>query len=57
MRLRTIKQCYEYIKSQDSESAVTLYLIRTLCSQGKVKYITAGNKILIQLDSLLEYLK
>lgn len=57
MRLRTIKQCYEYIKSQDSESAVTLYLIRTLCSQDKVKYIKVGNKILIQLDSLLEYLK
>lgn len=55
MRLRTIKQCYEHIKQQDKDSAVTIYLIRTLCSQEKVYYIKAGKKILINLDSLISY--
>lgn len=56
MGLRTIKQCFEYIKSKDKESAVTIYFIRTLCSQGRVNFTTAGKKILINLDSLLKEL-
>lgn len=53
MRLRTIRQCYEQVKALDKDSAITIYFIRTLCSQGKVEYINAGKKILINLDSLL----
>lgn len=57
MRLRTIKQCYEHIKKLDKESAITIYFLRTLCSQGRVNFTTAGKKILINLDSLLNELK
>lgn len=56
MTLRTIKQCFDHIKSIDKESAVTIYFLRSLCSQGRVKYTTAGKKILINLDSLLNVL-
>lgn len=55
--LRTIKQCYDYIKSKDQDSAVTIYLIRTLCTSGKVTFTTAGKKILVNLESLLSELK
>lgn len=57
MRLRTIKQCYEHIKKLDKESAITIYFLRTLCSQGRVNFTTAGKKILINLDSLLNELE
>ena len=56
LNLRTIKQCFDYIKGIDKESAVTIYFLRTLCSQGRVNYTTAGTKILINLDSLLNVL-
>lgn len=56
-RLRTIKQCYQHLKEQDKDSAVTLYFIRSLCANGKVDYITAGNKILVNLDSLIKALE
>lgn len=55
-RYRTIKQCYQAIKAQDEASAVTEYFIRRLCTDGKIKYFKSGNKSLVNLDSLLDYL-
>lgn len=56
IQLRTIKQSYDFVKSQDKESAVTLYFIRTLCRQNKIEFKKAGSKILVNLGSLLSYL-
>ena len=55
-KLRTVKQCLENIKKLDPDTAVTLYYIRHLCKENKVKHFLAGNKILIDFDSLIEVL-
>ena len=56
-KFRTIKECYDYIKSIDKDTAITLYFIRTLCRQEKIDFIWSGKKILIDLYSLLNYFK
>ena len=54
---RTINDCLIYIKSMDSKSAITRYYIEQLCRRGKVLCTTAGKKILVDLNSLIETLK
>lgn len=53
-RLRTIDQCYEIIKSLDEGTAVTSFFIRDLCKKNEIKYVMAGNKTLVNLESLFE---
>ena len=48
-RLATIKECAEITK-------LAKYHIRQLVLQGKVKYVRAGAKYLVNVDSLIEYL-
>jgi hypothetical protein len=40
----------------DEQSAITANCIRTLCKEGKVHCVYTGKKILVDLDSLLEFL-
>ena len=54
--LRSIKQAHEMIKKNDPETAVTLYTIRHWCKEGKIRYLTVGNKILIDVESLMDYI-
>jgi len=54
--LRSIKKAHELIKAQDPETGVTLYTIRHWCKEGKIKYLTVGNKILIDVESLMDYI-
>lgn len=56
VRLRTIKQCLEAIREIDPNTAITEWYIRQLCKNGKIFYDDSGNKSLVSLDSLLEYL-
>lgn len=55
-KIRTIPQCLVEIKSLDKDSAVTENFIRLLCKSGKVKHFKSGNKYLVNLDNLLEFL-
>lgn len=55
-RLRTIKQCLEAIKEIDPDTAITEWYIRQLCKSGKIVYYESGNKRLVNLDSLIEFL-
>lgn len=55
--LRSIQKAYEIIKADDPDTAVTLYTIRAWCKEGKVKYLNAGTKILVDMESLLDYIK
>lgn len=43
------------IVTEDPETAVTLYTIRHWCKEGKIKYLTVGSKILIDVDSLMNF--
>lgn len=55
-RMRLIKECVAEIKALDPGTAVTEYYIRGLVKTGKIPVAMAGNKALINLDGLLNYL-
>ena len=55
-RMRTVKQCVEYLKAQDPECCVGEWAVRKMVAQNKFPTIRTGNKILINLDALLGYL-
>lgn len=54
--LRSIKKAFEIIKEQDNETSITVHTIRIWCKEGKVKCLNAGTKILVDIDSLLDYI-
>ena len=54
--LRSIKKAVDYIHSEDPESAIKIHTIRTWCKEGKIKYRTVGNKILVDMDSLFDFI-
>ena len=56
-RMRTIKQCVEHFKAADPDTAITEYFIRTLANSNEISTVRAGNKIMIDLDILTNYLK
>ena len=55
-RFRTAKQCIETVRTLDPDTAITEWYIRQLVDSGAVISYGSGNKRLINLDSLLEYL-
>ena len=55
--LRSIQKAFDIIKTEDAETAITVHTIRTWCKQGKIKCLTAGNKILVDMQSLLDYIE
>lgn len=55
-RMRTIKEAAAELREIDPNTAVTPYCIRRLVLEGAIPHVKAGNKRLINLDRLLEYL-
>lgn len=56
-RMRTITQAVQAIKQADPESSLSEWWLRQLVKFGKLKCHRAGNKYLIDLDFLEEFLK
>jgi len=56
-RMRTISQTVQYIKQSDPESCLSEWYLRGLVKSGKLKCHKAGNRYLVNIDSLEEYLK
>ena len=54
--LRSIKKAYEMIWAEDPETAITVHTIRVWCKEGKIKSLTAGTKILVDMESLMDYI-
>lgn len=54
--LRSIKKAYDMIRAKDPETSLTMHTIRTWCKEGKIKHLTAGNKILVDMESLMDYI-
>lgn len=54
--LRSIKKAVDYIQAEDPNTAIKVHTIRTWCKEGKIKYLTVGTKILVDMDSLLEFI-
>lgn len=55
-RMRTVREAVAEIKALDPDTAVTFYQVRRLALQGVLPVVPAGNKRLICLDTLIEYL-
>ena len=55
-RFRTIKECLKAIREIDPQTALTEWYIRQLCKDKRIICYGSGNKSLISLDSLLNYL-
>lgn len=54
-RMRTVQQCAAYFKEQDPECCIGEWCIRQLVNQGKIPARRSGRRILINLDTLVEY--
>ena len=53
--LRSVRKALELIQKDDKDTAVTLPAIRTWCKENKVRNVKVGNKILVDVESLLNY--
>lgn len=53
--LRSVRKALELIQKDDKDTAVTLHAIRTWCKENKVRNVKVGNKILVDVGSLLNY--
>lgn len=55
-RMRLIKDAFEQLKKEDPETDITIYALRTIVISGVVPTVRLGRKLLINYDSLLDYL-
>ena len=55
-RMRTIDQAIEWLKETDPDTALTKNALRTLVISGKLPHVNIGQKYLISLENLTEYL-
>lgn len=56
-RYRTINATIKELKEIDPNTCLSTHFIRCLCSSKKVISLTAGNKVLVNFDDLLNYLQ
>lgn len=55
-RMRTIKEAAQELQTLDNKTAMTPYHIRRLCLEGIIPTVRSGKKILLNLDTLIEYM-
>lgn len=55
-RMRTINEAAEELKALDPRTAMSPYHIRRLCLDGVIPTVKAGKKILLDLNTLIEYM-
>lgn len=54
--LRSIKKAFDIIKQDDPNTGITIHTIRVWCKEKKIKSLNAGTKILVDIESLLNYI-
>ena len=55
-RMRTIPKAYEELKRIDPDTCISMRALRKLVSSGEVPTVKIANKVLINLDLLLDKL-
>ena len=55
-RMRTVNEAAQELRALDPNTAMTPYHIRQLCLTGVLPTVKAGKKILLDLNTLLEYM-
>ncbi len=56
-RMRTVKGAVNFLRQMDPNTCVSEWFIRSLLKSGKLKHHKAGNRYLIDIDYLIEFLK
>ena len=56
MRMRTIPKAFEEIKQSDPDTNLTLRALRRMVNNGEIPAVKISNKVLINLDLLLDKL-
>ncbi len=56
-RMRTIDECYRFIKEKDPKSKISKPGIRRMANSGEIPAVKCGRATLVNLDAFLEYLK
>lgn len=56
IRMRCVKDCVEYIKLLDKDTAITEWYIRTLCKNNIILNRVSGKKLYVNLDHLIAYI-
>ncbi len=54
--LRSIKKAHELICLEDPDTAITVHTIRIWCKEKKIRSLNAGNRILVDIESLTNYI-
>ena len=55
-RMRTIQEAAQELRQLDPNTAMSPYHIRRLCLDGVLPTVKAGKKILLNLNTLIEYM-
>lgn len=55
-RMRTIAKAFEEVKTIDPDTSLTMRALRRLINSGNIPSVQVGNKFLINLDLLFQYL-
>ncbi len=56
IRMRTIPKAYEAIKELDPDTDFSMRMFRTLVKSGEIPTIRISNKVLVNLDLLIDKL-
>ena len=56
-RMRTVQEAARELKELDARTGMTAYHIRRLVLEGVIPSVRAGKKILLNFDTLLEYMQ
>ena len=56
-RMRTIDQVADWLRKTDPDTALTKTALRRLVTTGQLPSVRIGQKYLLDLDTLTEYLK
>jgi hypothetical protein len=55
--MRTINEIVGLVKAEDCETSVTANFIRRLCKTSAIPFVRAGNRLLVDFDAFLNYLR
>lgn len=56
-RIRTIEKAFDEIKQTDPNTCITKHFIKNLIIEGEIPYRKTGNRYLIDIDEVLNYMK
>lgn len=55
-RMRSVRQCYEYLKELDAGTIVSMRFNRKCCADNKIQNFKSGTRLYVSLDGLIALL-